>query len=306
VDTLVAGGGGDFAEGWFNALFNVSSGAISFRPDSSRIAVLIGDAPSNTFGGHDQAQTIAKLNAAGIRVVAVNVGAPGAGLDTAGQASAVVAATGGELVPSDPDAVTNAILEGLKNLDVTVKPEVVSCDSGLSVAFDKGEVTVQSGNSVGYVETIHVADDATQGATLNCTVRFLINGEPAGDAFTETIRVNVNDITPPTVGCDLGPNPDGHVVPAPEAGFRTLTGVDNVDTGVSIFVKDTASAATFGPYPSGTNIKLTQAPGATPSAKPGQGAVNWQIKLKGDAIIEAVDNVGNKATKTCFVPPPPK
>jgi hypothetical protein len=71
-------------------------------------------------------------------------------------------------------------------------------------------------------------------------------------------------------------------------------------------VTDSASSAKFGPYRTGTNIKLTQAPGSTPEVKPGQGAVNWQIRLKGDAVLIAVDHSGNKATTTCLVPPPPK
>jgi hypothetical protein len=108
------------------------------------------------------------------------------------------------------------------------------------------------------------------------------------------------------VKCQLGPNPSGKVVPAPEAGFRTLVATDNVDAHPQIFVRDNASSAVFGPYPSGTNVKLTQAPGATPSATPGSSAVDWDIKLKGDAIIEAVDASGNKASVTCLVPPPPK
>ena len=386
VDSLAAGGGGDTPEGWVNALFKVSTGAITYRPDSSRIVVLIGDASShNPSGGHSLTDAINALKAAKTRVVAVNVASGGAdGLDASGQATAVVNATGGELVPASPNQVTAAILAGLKNLDVTVAPEVVSCDPGLSVTFDKANVTVPSGNDAGFVETVNVAADAEQGATLHCTVRFLLNGTVGGDAFVEQITVHVNDVTPPvvtvddktveatspagaviaypataadnvdgplaptcappsgstfplgdttvtctatdaagnpgsdtatmrvvdttppTVGCVLGPNPAGHSVPASEAGFRTLTGVDVVDTDVEIFVRDTASSAVFGPYPSGTNIKLTQAPGATPQAKPGQGAVNWQITLKGDATVAAVDNFGNKATTTCFVPPPPK
>jgi hypothetical protein len=111
-----------------------------------------------------------------------------------------------------------------------------------------------------------VTGDAPQGGVLHCTVQFLLNGTPGGDAFTEAITVHVADVTPPTVKCQLRPNPSGKVVPAPEAGFRTLVATDNVDAHPQIFARDNASSAVFGPYPSGTNVKLTQAPGATPSA----------------------------------------
>jgi hypothetical protein len=386
VDALSAGGGGDTPEAFINALYQDSTGSISYRADSSRIVVLIGDSSSHDpSNGHTLTDAIAALQAANIKVVAVAVKGGGDGLDAATQASQVVTATGGQLVPaSSPSDVTNAILSGLHNLDVTVTPDVVSCDGGLSASLNKGAVTVTSGDDVAYVETVTVAGDATQGATLHCTVRFLLNGTDAGDAFVEHITVHVNDVTPPvvtvddqtveatspagavinypatavdnvdgpltptcvpppgstfplgdtgvtctatdaagntgtdtatmhvvdttppTVGCVLGPNPDGTIVPAPEAGFRTLRASDIVDTAVDIFVTDNASTAKFGPYPSGTNIKLIQAPGATPAAKPGQGAVNWIINLKGDAVLLAVDNFGNTATVTCLVPPPPK
>lgn len=304
VDSLAAGGGGDLPEAWINALWQISTGAITYRVDSSRIVVLVGDAPSHDpSAGHSLADATAELLADEARVVAVDV----SGLDSDGQATAVTTDTGGSLVSvgSGADAVTAAILAGLHDLDVTVTPEVVACDTGLSLTFDHGAVTIPSGTDATYVETVNVAADATQGATLHCTVRFLLNGTDAGAGFVQTINVTVNDVTPPTVDCVLGPNPDGVIVPAPEAGFRTLVATDNVGV-VGIYVHDNASTAVFGPYAPGTNVKLIQAPGATPSAKPGEGVVDWNIKLKGDAIIEAVDAAGNRTSITCLVPPPPK
>src|SRR2546427_330476 len=61
--------------------------------------------------------------------------------------------------------------------------------------------------------------------------------------------------------------------------------------GVTVFVKDTGSGTIFGPFPSGTKIKYTQAPGATPSSKKigsttGQaGAVKYHITGTGDALV---------------------
>lgn len=79
-----------------------------------------------------------------------------------------------------------------------------------------------------------------------------------------------------------------------------------MDDSPAIYIQDSASSAKFGPYKPGTTIKLTQAPGATPEVKPGSGDANWKVRLKGDAVIVAVDASGNKATASCLVPPPPK
>jgi hypothetical protein len=141
---------------------------------------------------------------------------------------------------------------------------------------------------------------------LGATVVTCTATDSAGLVGSDTATMTVVDTTPPTVSCPLGPNPSGHVPPAPEAGFRTLTATDIADPAVQIYVKDTASSAVFGPYSTGTNVKITQAPGATPSAVPGTGAVHWHITLKGDALIEAVDASGNKATASCTVPPKKK
>ena len=63
----------------------------------------------------------------------------------------------------------------------------------------------------------------------------------------------------------------------------------------------------FGPYADGTTIKLTQAPGARPSAKPGPGAIDWKITLKGDAELFFEDASGNESgPASCRVPPRPK
>jgi hypothetical protein len=189
------------------------------------------------------------------------------------------------------------------NLDVTVKPDIVSCDASLTVSFAPTVTTVQSGNTVTFLETITVASNAAQGSTLQCSVRFLLNGLPGGDAFTQSIAIKVNDITPPTVGCVEGPNPAGNTNPDVNANFWTLTSHDNLDPTVSIVVRDSVTGTEFGPFPPDTNIKLVQAPGATPNIKPGEGAVNWQITVNGCAVLVAKDAAGNVATANCCARP---
>jgi hypothetical protein len=112
-------------------------------------------------------------------------------------------------------------------------------------------------------------------------------------------------------------NPHGENTPP--AGSTTLPGAQggqnedgfyliSSDVGTNVFVVDLGSGTVFGPYPSGTVVKYTQAPGATPSAKTigsvqGQaGAVEVHITGTGDMGVRTIDN----NTIDCFVPPPPK
>lgn len=294
VNGLTASGGGDFPEDWINGLYQIATGAISFRSGSSRVVVLVSDAPSHDpSGGHSLADTITALNAANIRVIAIDVG----GIDTYGQATSVISATGGSLIPAGRGAssVTDAVTSGLQDLSVHVTTSS-TCGEGLSVSFSPADSTVQSGTAATFTETVNVASDAAQGTTINCAVSFLLNGAPGGDAFIQQVAVSVNDITPPTLSCPHGVNPDGSPNPDTNANFWKLDATDNVSQDMKIYVIDTVSGAKFGPYPSGTNIKLVQARGATPNVKPGEGAVNWQITVKGCAQLIASDDAGNKAT----------
>jgi hypothetical protein len=137
---------------------------------------------------------------------------------------------------------------------------------------------------------------------------------PAGTA-TRQVTKTWADLTPPVVSCQPTTNPSGNNIPPagenPKSGqnpdgFYILLARDVVDPNPDITVEDSASSFVAGPYPSGTKIKLTQAPGATPNAKPGPGEIDWHITLKGDAIVVATDASGNSASVTCLVPPPPK
>jgi hypothetical protein len=130
-----------------------------------------------------------------------------------------------------------------------------------------------------------------------------------GHDVCDTVFKRWQDTTPPDAACTPTNNPAGKNVPpaSNEDGFFELTATDAVDPDPEIFVRDSASSAEFGPFPSGTKIKLTQAPGATPEIKPGTGDIDWKIKLKGDALLVAVDDSGNESDPiTCLVPPPPK
>jgi von Willebrand factor type A domain len=194
VGTWTAGCGVDTPEADFWGLHNLVADA-GWRSGSSKIIVWIGDAPSHDPTGPDsehqvtQASVIGELQAAGIRVIAVNVG----NLDSAGQATAIVNATGGVLTTSDPTQVSTAILDGLHNLPAAVTPQVVSCDPGLSIGFDADSKTVTSGTQVSFTETASIASSGTPGSTLTCTVHFLVNGLPVDDpSFTEVVSLKLS------------------------------------------------------------------------------------------------------------------
>ena len=113
-------------------------------------------------------------------------------------------------------------------------------------------------------------------------------------------------------------NPHGQTIPP--AGWSTSPGTNpnsgqnddgfyliRSDSGEPVFVVDLGSGTIFGPYPSGSTVKYTQAPGATPNAKSigstnGQaGAVVIHITGTGDMGVRIEGN-----TITCLVPPPPR
>jgi hypothetical protein len=298
--------GGDTEEAQLNALWTIGSGGndISFRPGSSRIVVWYGDNPGHDpSGGHTEADATASLTGVDAKVIAISTGAAN-NLDGTGQATRITGATGGELLTGVAASdVSAAILSGLRNLDVTVAG-TPSCDPGLSVALSPASLTVESGNDAVFDETITVAGDATQGATLECSVPFTLDGIAQGPEFTQSVKIAVNDVTAPSVSCPPGPNPAGTEPSADnEDGFFRMVATDNVDASVPVYIKDLGSGAVFGPYPSGTTFKLTQAPGAPVKAKDMTGDVKWKFTFNGDAELIATDAAGNTATATCLVPP---
>jgi von Willebrand factor type A domain/HYR domain len=142
------------------------------------------------------------------------------------------------------------------------------------------------------------------GATpVTCTAT-----DASGNTGSDSAVMTVVDTTPPDANCVPGPNPAGHVTPRNRDGFFRLLATDIADTDPDIFIGDTADPSIhFGPYPSGTTIKLVQAPGATQSVGPFTGAVDYQVRLRGDAVIVSVDASNNTSSSvTCLVPPPPK
>jgi len=145
---------------------------------------------------------------------------------------------------------------------------------------------------------------------INCTATDF-SGNASSGSFTKTVV----DTTPPVASCVESVNPDGEIPDAPgkggkgqnQDGFYQINATDIVDPDPQVFVVDDGTGFVFGPFPSGTNIKYTEANGAKPSQKPGSGAVDWKLNGQGDASVHAVDFSGNvSASAACLVPPDPK
>ncbi|WP_285705270.1 vWA domain-containing protein [Microtetraspora sp. NBRC 16547] len=209
LNSLVATGGGDFPEDGINGLFQVASGAVHFRPNSSRIVLLIGDAPSHDpSNGHTLGDAISALQAADITVLAFDLNDP-YGLDSTGQATAITNATGGRLFTGiNPSEVSDTILAALHNLPVTVTHQLRDCDPNLSVSLAPGSRTVTNGDEATFTETVSVGAGAVPGSTLTCKVDFLLNGV-LSPGFTETITEHVPKATPSIATTPSGPVPAG-------------------------------------------------------------------------------------------------
>ncbi|HUQ61696.1 VWA domain-containing protein, partial [Lentzea sp.] len=200
---IITGAGS--TEVWAHALIQTATGAFDFRPDSSRVVVVIGDegtAEGLMPGGTDTVpNAIAALRAENIRFVGIDSG----GLNQFGQADRFVAATNGSLQTYDqtkPDEISTAILAGIKDLDVKVTP-VPRCDNGLGIALTPAESVVPSGQDATFTERVTVSPDAVPGSTLRCTVEFRLNNEEqARPGYVQDVEIKVADAVTPLVRVD--------------------------------------------------------------------------------------------------------
>jgi hypothetical protein len=227
---FLTGGGTDAPEDFINALFQIASGAITFRPNSTRFVVLVGDSSSHDpSAGHSQAAAIAALNAANIHVLAIDVGPTpdeiSNGLNAAGQATAIATATTGQYAQGSASQASDMILDALQNQPVDVTHTLSSCNPNLTVSLTPALQTVISGSDAGFTENIAVGAGAPQGSTIHCTVDFLINGQSQG--IVESIAISINDVTPPVV--TVNDQTVEATSPAGAAVNLGATALDNVD-----------------------------------------------------------------------------
>ena len=135
------------------------------------------------------------------------------------------------------------------------------------------------------------------------------------------MSVEVVDTTPPEVWCVESVNPHGNNIPGEKRSDKAKDKAQNPDGFYQLFAEDNCSdvedieifVSGFGPFKSGDVVKITEAPGATPSMKK-IGSANGQAEavvahliLDSDPVITAVDGNGNIGPcGDCLVPPPPK
>jgi uncharacterized repeat protein (TIGR01451 family) len=250
-----ASGGCDAPESQVNALYQLATGAVSYRSDSTRVIVWFGDVNGvDPDFGHTLVEAVAALKAANIRVIAVPVKTEEAGLDSTGQATFVANETGGQVMPEgSPEEVSKKILEGLENLPVTVTPQP-SCDPGLSATYDAASKTVKSGSDVTFEETLSVASNAPDGDVLHCNVDFLLNGM-SEEGFQQSVAITV-PLRPTDLSLEKSVSPsfvtEGHNV------TYTLTATNNgTDSDAKVSVSD--------PLPAGESF-VSGDPGCTETA----------------------------------------
>mgnify|MGYP001596002128 CR=1 FL=1 len=246
------------------------------------------------------------------------------------------AKTGGSSVQINPDGTVPggiSLSELIINLISEVKTDVwysTACEAGLNVdltavgpyatnpLFPGVHFGVPGGTTVNYDETISVDPSAPEGSTLMCVVTFYANHYLKGEGSIvgkEKITIRVPDRTAPEAMCIETTNPAGKNIPTAPAkggqgqnqdGYYQLLGKDNVGV-ASIVVEDSVPAFVSGLFASGDKIKLTQAPGVTPSdTRPGPGVITSHLKLKGDAVVVVTDTSGNVTRASCLVPPKPQ
>lgn len=339
LNELIASGG---REPGIDATIHAMNSVTGYRSGAGVCVVLITDEPTNG-DNNTLAAANAALDAKG--AVWFGIKHPTAGNAAYGpNVGSMSEHTGGAVwsindFRNNPTPVLNALLNACViavTQNITLSPEhdvnpagtdhsvtaTVVDSAGDPVVGTDVTFTVISGPNVG--DSGVVPTDASGQAiwtytgdggigTDEITASFVDN-----DGATKTSRVVTKewtDSTPPEVGCLETNNPSGKNVPkagkdAGKSGQNPdgfyIVGATDSESGVaSIVLKDDASAWTFA-LNNGDKIKLTQAPGVEPNAKPGSGDIDWKIQIKGDATITATDLAGNSASTKCLVPQPPK
>lgn len=203
VNAMVVRYGVDEPESQYEALYQAASGAgrdlnadgdyadlgeiapsqsASFRPGASRVIAITTDASFHnsatdpSYPGASRDTTVAALNAANIRVIAIRAPRSGTEMDD------IAAATGGVVVTtgSSSSEIATAITSGIAALTYDVTAAPVGCGP-LNVAFAPASFSnVAGGSTVTFGETITVpagvtAADLPPGGVVNCSVEFSAN-----------------------------------------------------------------------------------------------------------------------------------
>jgi hypothetical protein len=272
VNNMVIRDGVDEPESQLEALYQIATGAgrtipgsgglgeiaagqnPSFRADATKVVALTTDAPMHEpatagnctspsppcpmgYPGPSFADTVAALNAAGIKVIALK--APG----STTQMDDLAAATGGAVKEtSDTSAeIADAILAALEELTFEITAQPVGCDP-LEITFDPASHSdVEGGTSVMFDESITVpadisGDDLVDGA-IACTVEFY-----ADDTLIGTQNITVRVVI--EVDIDIKPGSDPNAINPKSRGVIPVAILSSADFDATTEVD--RSSLTFG------------------------------------------------------------
>jgi hypothetical protein len=217
------------------------------------------------------------------------------------------------LLHFDPTGGSSVTLSGSMSTDGTIIGAITT-DAGLDASDSLGAPgTVYPTGTFG-----RGLDPVVQGDTVTVSADLLTATTTVTDRFHfDQIRVITHCVPPPPVAgfCRESVNPHGQNTPP--AGSTTLPGprggqnedgfyLIGSDDGSPVTVE--TGGVTFGPFPSGSVVKYTQAPGSTPESKK-IGSTNGQAgavaaHITGPDELVVVSSDGTRTT--CFLPPKPK
>ena len=190
----------------------------------------------------------------------------------------------GSDVPTDPKCQPNGSPDPSGNIhDNCIPGESVSTTAGIFTANPDGSTTVDP-------EPLRPVGD-----------------EPPQAACIES--VNPHGSTTPPAGRTTLPGPRGG---QNDDGYYRLIAEDQDGAPLPIEILSLSLAGPFGPFLSGTTVKITEAPGVVSklmsmgSTKGSAGAVIDHLILDSDALMVATDADGDRTVVRCLVPPPPK
>jgi hypothetical protein len=237
-----------------------------------------------------------------------------------------------------PQDITFTVVEGaaeltpFDQLEIDVESESIRITALINALFDFDSIfsELSWGEDEGEIIGASI-DPSSTWLPTNLTfgpnsveINYVSTPASAGDFLLVNLDVaHVPVNTPPVASCTESVNPAGENTPPAgsttlpgsrggqnEDGLYALVGEDAEDGTALVFVTNASGSATFGPFSSGLVVKITEAPGRTPTAKFMGGpssAVAAHITLDSDAFVFAVDSFGEESpVVSCLVPPPPK
>jgi hypothetical protein len=218
------------------------------------------------------------------------------------------------------DADDNGMLDACENRAPTAAAgpdQIVECAfaGGASVTLDGSASADPDGGGLSYEWKDEQGGILGTGASLTIPLSLgshtltLEVSDGAGSRASDAVEVLVTDTLPPRIECEPASGTASGKGPAPAAGFFFLTATDVCSGASSVSVTDEQGSGPFGPFRSGTILKITKTPGGkagfTPpgSSSSGLGSRILNLHLPYDPELVATDASANTASIRCPLPP---